>query len=562
MYAGRDVTSPAHHRKGFQAALDELAQLDKSDIDRALRRIVSTDAAALPVDRVSYWELTPARDAIHCRILYEHEKQAFSEGAELRAVDYPSYFGAMLNDRLIVAHDACTDPRTKEFVHTYFRAHDIRSMLDVPVWRRGILTGVVCHEHVGSPRTWTPEEQDFALAVGNMVSNALEAHGRRRAEEGYALIARATNDVVWDWDIQGDVIEWPDAMFSVFRYRPTDVSPTVAWWAERLHPGDRERVKATLQDAMSAGSHDLVGSVSMDSWRRLRRDGGRSRLHRAQRPRPADSHGRQHARHHRARRNGGTDRAQRPDGIRRCARRRCCTRHQQPADVRQRKPDPRTRCATQRRTSIASSCESSWSKRRKALSGFDGSSATSKSFSRPREDEIEEIDLATVTDSSISMAWNEIRHRAQLLKDYRDAPRVRMNRARLGQVILNLLVNAAHAIVEGNVERNRIEIRVGASPDGDALLEIRDTGTGIPPDVLGRVFEPFFTTKSVGVGTGLGLAICHSIVTAAGGRIVLASPASGGCIVRITLPPVVVATPRGSCPEHRASSASHLARRR
>lgn len=534
------MTSHAPHRNGFQAALDVLAQLDKSDLDLAFRRIVTTDADVLGVERVSYWELTPDRAAIQCRLLYQRTNQSFSEGAELRATDYPSYFTAMLNDRLIVAHDASTDPRTREFVDTYFREHDIRSMLDVPVWRRGILAGVICHEHVGSPRTWTHEEQDFALAIGNMTSNALEAFGRRRAEEGYALLSRATNDVVWDWDIKRNVIEWPDAMFSVFRYRPADVHPTVEWWTDRLHPSDRDRVKLALEEAMTNGS-----TTWSDQYRWMRGDGSvatvidRGYIVRTDRGVPVRMVG------------SMLDITERVEMEARIALSdRMASVGVLAAGVAHDINNPLTyvsanlTCALD--TLLTEEPDRDLMKELLA-EAQEGAERIRRivrdlqAFSRPREDEIEELDLATVADSSISMAWNEIRHRAQLIKDYREAPRVRMNRARLGQVVLNLVVNAAHAIVEGNAERNRIEIRIGATPDGDASLEIRDTGVGIPPEVLGRVFEPFFTTKSVGVGTGLGLAICHSIITAAGGRIALASPASGGCIVRITLPPVMVA---------------------
>jgi PAS domain S-box-containing protein len=542
MYARWNVMTPLSMRNGFHGALDQLAQLDKSDLDQALRRIVTIDADVLRVDRVSYWELTADRSAIHCRMLYQRGKETFSEGTELRAADYPMYFSAMLNDRLIVAHDAWTDPRTKEFVDTYFRQHDIRSMLDVPVWRRGKLAGVVCHEHVGTARMWKPEEQDFALGIGNMTSHALEAFGRRRAEEGYALLARATNDVVWDWDVTNDVIDWNDALFSVFRYRPSEVRSSVEWWAERLHPDDRQRVKQALEDAVGSGV-----TTWSDQYRWMRGDGtvatviDRGYIVRNERGTPLRMVGSM---------LDITERVEMEARIRLSDR--MASVGTLAAGVAHEICNPLTyvsanlTCALdalrtadldreQMRELLAEAQEGAERIRRIVRD--------LKAFSHPREDETEDLDLATVVDSSINMAWNEIRHRAQLVKDYGQAPRVRMNRARLGQVVLNLLVNAAHAIAEGNVDRNRIEIRLGTSPDGDAMIEIRDTGAGIPADVVGRVFEPFFTTKPVGVGTGLGLAICHSIVTAAGGRIALASPASGGCIVRITLPAALVVTP-------------------
>jgi len=134
------------------------------------------------------------------------------------------------------------------------------------------------------------------------------------------------------------------------------------------------------------------------------------------------------------------------------------------------------------------------------------------------------------------MSWNEIRHRARLVKDYGDLPPVRANESRLGQVFLNLLVNAAQAIPEGAADRNEIRIVTRSVPPGRVTIEVRDSGGGIPPEVLGRIFDPFFTTKPSGVGTGLGLSICHSIVTALDGEISVDTAAERGTTFRVTLP--------------------------
>ncbi len=156
-------------------------------------------------------------------------------------------------------------------------------------------------------------------------------------------------------------------------------------------------------------------------------------------------------------------------------------------------------------------------------------------FARPREDEVGELDILPVLESSINMAWNQIRHRAQLVRDLVQVPRVRINRARLGQVILNLLVNAAHAVPEGASADHTITVRTRIGAASEVVIEIHDTGPGLTPEVQARVFEPFFTTKPIGLGTGLGLSICHSIITEAGGRIEILSPPGAGCTVRVVL---------------------------
>jgi signal transduction histidine kinase len=138
------------------------------------------------------------------------------------------------------------------------------------------------------------------------------------------------------------------------------------------------------------------------------------------------------------------------------------------------------------------------------------------------------------------MSFNEVRHRAQLVKDYGPVPLVNADEGQLAQVFVNLLVNAAQAIPEGHAETNQICVATGTDESGRAILSFRDTGAGISPELLGRIFDPFFTTKPVGVGTGLGLSICHGIVTALGGEITVESQPGKGTIVRITLPPATV----------------------
>src|SRR6185369_5616771 len=129
-----------------------------------------------------------------------------------------------------------------------------------------------------------------------------------------------------------------------------------------------------------------------------------------------------------------------------------------------------------------------------------------------------------------------IRHRASLVKALAPAPLVEANESRLGQVFLNLLINAAQAIPDGAADRHRIRVSTGTDAAGRAVVEIADTGAGIPAESLGRIFEPFYTTKPVGVGTGLGLSICRNLVQAIGGEISVESTPAVGSTFRVTLP--------------------------
>ena len=173
-----------------------------------------------------------------------------------------------------------------------------------------------------------------------------------------------------------------------------------------------------------------------------------------------------------------------------------------------------------------------------------------KSFSRADEEKVTAVDLRRSLETSLTLVWNEIKHRARLVKDFAAVPAVRANEARLGQVFINLLVNAAQAIGEGDIENNELRVVGRTDAAGNAVVEIHDTGCGIPAENLSRIFEPFFTTKPVGEGTGLGLAICHGIVTSMGGSLTAESEPGKGSVFRVVLPGAQVAV-SAARPHHR-----------
>lgn len=159
-----------------------------------------------------------------------------------------------------------------------------------------------------------------------------------------------------------------------------------------------------------------------------------------------------------------------------------------------------------------------------------------KIFSRSEEETRGPVDVEAVLDSTLRMAWNELRHRARIVKTYGKVPTVDGNESRLGQVFLNLIINAAHAIPLGNYERNQIRVTTSLDARGNVVVTVADTGSGIAPEVRPRLFTPFFTTKPVGVGTGLGLAISHKIVTQYGGSLTYETEVGKGTAFRVTLP--------------------------
>lgn len=157
-----------------------------------------------------------------------------------------------------------------------------------------------------------------------------------------------------------------------------------------------------------------------------------------------------------------------------------------------------------------------------------------KTFARSDE-RMGPTDVTALLDSAMKVAENEFKFRAQIVREYaEDLPMVEAN-SRLGQVFLNLLLNAAHAIREGDPDRNAITVSTRCEGER-VVVSVRDTGSGIEPEKLKKIFDPFFTTKPVGMGTGLGLSICRNIVTALGGEIHVQSEEGVGSIFSVYLP--------------------------
>jgi PAS domain S-box-containing protein len=170
-------------------------------------------------------------------------------------------------------------------------------------------------------------------------------------------------------------------------------------------------------------------------------------------------------------------------------------------------------------------------------------------FSRVDDDSRQPVDIIRVMELAISLASNEIRHRARLVTQFGEVPHVFANAARLGHVFLNLLTNAAEAFSEGDANSHEVKVVTRTDDAGWAIIEVHDTGSGIAREVQGRIFDPFFTTKGVGRGTGLGLSICHGTVRSLGGDITFRTAVGNGTKFTIALPPSTEA-PRKRTPSN------------
>jgi len=167
-----------HH----QSTLLNLAKTTDGDFPSITKTITEQDALTLDVERVSIWFFNTDKSELICSNLYDKSAKSHQKGPTLKAADYSAYFKTMDNSRILATTNAQRDVRTSEFTRDYLVPLGITSMMDVPIWLHGKIVGVLCHEHVGPERKWTPEEQDFAASVADMISLKLEAVERRKAE--------------------------------------------------------------------------------------------------------------------------------------------------------------------------------------------------------------------------------------------------------------------------------------------------------------------------------------------------------------------------------------------
>ncbi|UCV29647.1 ATP-binding protein [Ferribacterium limneticum] len=154
-----------------------------------------------------------------------------------------------------------------------------------------------------------------------------------------------------------------------------------------------------------------------------------------------------------------------------------------------------------------------------------------KDFSHVDEAGWQEADLNAGIEATLNVVWHELKYKAEVVRELGELPLVPCIAAQIDQVVMNLLVNAAHAIES----RGTIVVRTGHD-DAWAWIEVADTGKGMTPAVMQRIFEPFYTTKPVGKGTGLGLSLAYDIVKKHGGRIEVHSEPGQGSTFRVWLP--------------------------
>jgi PAS domain S-box-containing protein len=518
-------------RLSHQAALLALAQMDEGEFAAGIEKILDRDAETLSLVRVSFWSFQADPPTLVSHEMRKAGSGSWANGLELRARDLPRYIETLQENRVYLAEDALSVAAGTPLRKTYFEPNAVRSILDAPVWLRGSLVGVVCHEAVGEPRTWTTDEQDFVARIGHMVSMAL---GDRERDLAAKALQRSESRM------RTLIQHLPDAIFVLREGHFVFVNAAFAAYLGYEDPDDvigQQLLDVVHPEDGADGRAIAAGSPRPRKVRMLRRD--RETLF-------AEIAGL----------------ALVWDG--------------EPATVAiARDLTERNRLEAQllladRMASVGTlaagvaheinnplgyvlgnltallnglSSEGLTPDLKQALTdSVHGAKRVRdivhdlQTFSRGDSSRRSApVDVLRVMDVSIRMAHSAVRHRARLERNYHQVPAVEGNESRLGQIFLNLIVNAAQSMPERAVEENEINVRV--TTDGDqVLVEVQDNGSGMTDEVRRRIFDPFYTTKPIGEGTGLGLSICHSIVTSMNGTIEVESVPGLGTTFRVRLP--------------------------
>lgn len=199
----------------YQQVLLSLVRMEFPNMIEAFRALCRMDSETLGVERVSVWLLSEDESELVCHVLYRLSRQTFESGMRLQVKDYPQYFRAIAENPSVPADDACGDPRTCEFEEGYLKPLGITSMMDAGIRVGGKVVGVVCHEHCGPRRHWTPEEQHFAATVAELASLAVVDEQRRRAatqlQRTVSLLQatlESTADGILALDLEGNVVSF------------------------------------------------------------------------------------------------------------------------------------------------------------------------------------------------------------------------------------------------------------------------------------------------------------------------------------------------------------------
>jgi PAS domain S-box-containing protein len=560
----KDITAEVHAEEVLKASEERLAAqshalttltaqhtIPQGTFEQRLRTILEVAATTLNAGRLSLWRLEPDGDSIRCDGLYCLSPRGFTCGGVVTRADAPSYFAALEQDRIIAASDARTDPRTRDFGESYLAPRGIGAMLDVPLRSGDRLYGVLCAEHVGGPRAWTVDEQNFVLSAANLVVMALAEQDRLQAlarladsEARARLIVDTAHDAFIGIDTAGRIVAWnaqAEATLGWTRDEAVglDMSTLVVPPAYReahergmerfLRTGEAPVVNRRLElTALHRDGHELPIEITITS------------------PMPLE-----HGYFFGAFLRDISDRIE------------------QEAQLRTAKES--AEAATRAKSEFLASMSHELRTPLNGVLGYTQLLQRDRGLRPAQREALEAIakcgthllelindvlDLSrieagrvdiepTTTDLTqllidLKYVIAETARRKGLLLSMTIAPgvprRVVLDGRHLRQVLLNLLGNAVKFTTQGEVR-----LTIESLDDARLYFEVSDTGIGIEPDAISRIFDAFNQTPegAAAGGTGLGLTISRHLIRTMGDELKVESTPGRGSRFYFALPLIV-----------------------
>ncbi len=498
-------------------------------LDENLKNIVQLSAQVLETERTSIWVYNEDYSEIVCRCLYTLSTGTFSAGETLRADAFPSYTASHKVGSVIAAYDVWTDPRTCDIPAEYYAAYGICSLLDTPVWTRGRLAALLSFEHVGRHRHWLPEEEQLAQTLATYISFCFEADERVRAQESLRESEERLRRALASTEhllaqIQAQARQMQDIMDTV----PEGVLLlNVRGWILLTNPVAEQILQSLGMDVNQRFTH--LGDRSLDELLTSPPQGLRHEATAdnrffeiiarpiAEGPTPEqwvlvihEVTQERIARQQLERQERLVSLGQLAAGI----------AHDfnnilagivlyGQMSLRMSDLSPKLR---ERLTLIVEQAHRAADLVNQILD-----------FGRRAVLDRRPLDLEALLREQIKLWERTLPETIRIVFTGEPGTYViNADQTRMQQMFMNLVLNARDAMPEGGVlhiSLARVH-RVDMEPAGDWVrVDIADTGTGIPDEVLAHIYEPFFTTKAPGKGAGLGLAQVYGIVVSHDGKI-------------------------------------------
>jgi PAS domain S-box-containing protein len=532
------------------------------DLTKALREITRTAANTLDIARVSVWLYDSELAAIDCIELFDRTSGSHTSGAKLTRHEFPAYFDALGENRILAASRAREDSSTREFLEAYLIPLNIYSMLDAPIHVEGVVRGVVCHEQVGTVRDWSSEEEAFAASIADAVGLALEADEVRRShrelQQAHDDLARnealmsktqATAHIgSFEWDVSLNRMICSDEMLRICGIDKEAFFGGLEDLMAVVHPDDL--------DAVKAGTDRMLESRTEDSrvFRIVRPDDTRTVFAQAQITSKTgsptvvtgfiqDITARTLAEEENSRLQVQLRHAQKMEAIGQLA---AGVAHEfnnllfgicGNAEL----------LSSLAEDELPARCKRPIQDIQQA--GFRAAELTKQllSFARKSTPNKAVFDVNEMVTDRMGMlerlSGDQIAFKSEFASGelFVDA-----DKSEIEQALVNLVVNSRDAIKEcgtitvqtASVELTNREVgqEQEVEPGPFVRLSVVDDGSGMSTEVLERIFEPFFTTKEIGKGTGLGLSTVFADVKNCGGFVKAESAVDKGTAIHIYLP--------------------------